>query len=261
MVTWSDRIDRALTHKVGGALFLLAVLYVVFQSIFYWSGPLMDGIDLGFGWLGGVAEAALPDGVFRSLLVDGLIGGVGGRAGVPAADHDPVHVYRAAGRLRLHGSGGVHDGSHHACDGPERAGVYSTVVEFRLRRAGDHGGAGHRGSRRERFATIMLIPFMSCSARLPVYLVLIGALVPDLRYLGGIVRVPALVMLAMYLVGVVVAIPVAWLLKKTAFAGPPTGVHDGTAELQAPAVCARCGSGCTSRQGLHCAGAGPSSWS
>jgi ferrous iron transport protein B len=70
---------------------------------------------------------------------------------------------------------------------------------------------------------MLVIPFMSCSARLPVYLVMVGALVPDINYFGGLIGLPALVMLAMYLVGIVVAIPTAWLLRKTAFAGPTSG--------------------------------------
>ena len=74
--------------------------------------------------------------------------------------------------------------------------------------------------RRERFITIMIAPFMSCSARLPIYLLLIGALVPHRAWLGGLVRLDALVMLGLYLLGVVVAIPVAWILKRTAFSGP-----------------------------------------
>jgi ferrous iron transport protein B len=77
--------------------------------------------------------------------------------------------------------------------------------------------------RRERLVTILITPFMSCSARLPIYVLFIGAFVPDLRYLGGWASLHGLVMFGMYLVGVVVAIPIAWLLKKAVFAGPAMG--------------------------------------
>ncbi|RMF73337.1 MAG: ferrous iron transporter B, partial [Planctomycetota bacterium] len=81
-------------------------------------------------------------------------------------------------------------------------------------------GARAISDRRERFVTILIAPFMSCSARLPVYTLIIGAFVPATSYFGGWLGLQGLVMLGMYLVGVIVAIPVAWLLKTTAFAGP-----------------------------------------
>jgi len=219
VVTWTDRIDRVLTHKVGGAVFLLAVLYVVFQSLFYWSGPAMRAIETGFAALGAVIGAAVPEGMLRSLIVDGLIGGVGGVVvflpqivllfAFIAILEDCGYMARAAfmmdrlmRALGLSGRSFIPLLSGFACAVPAIMGT-RTIAD-----------------RRERFIAILLIPFMSCSARLPVYLVLTAALVPDWRYLGGVVRVPALVMLAMYLVGVVVAIPVAWLLRKTALSGP-----------------------------------------
>jgi ferrous iron transport protein B len=84
-------------------------------------------------------------------------------------------------------------------------------------------GARAIPDRRERFTTIMLAPFMSCSARLPVYTLLIGALIPNTAWLGGWLRLDALVLLAMYLVGIVVAVPIALLLSSTILSGPPTG--------------------------------------
>lgn len=218
--TWSDRVDAMLTHKLGGALFLLAVLYVVFQSIFYWAGPLMEAIESAFAWLGDLVAQTLPEGIVQSAIVDGVIGGVGGvLVFLPqimilfaflALLEDCGYMARAAfmmDRLMrgmgLSGRAFIPLLSSFACAVPAIMGTRAIA------------------DRRERFVTILIIPFMSCAARLPVYLVLIAALVPNYTYLGGFIRVPALVMLAMYLVGVVVALPIAWLLRKTAFAGPP----------------------------------------
>lgn len=220
VVTWSDRIDRVLTHKVGGAVFLLAVLYVVFQSIFYWSGPLLLGIEWSFTRLGAIVGTWLPEGVLHSLVVDGIIGGVGGViVFLPqimilflfiALLEDCGYMARAAfmvdrlmRTIGLSGRAFIPLLSGFACAVPAIMGT-RTIAD-----------------RRERAITVMLIPFMSCSARLPVYIIMIGALVPPASYLGGLVRVQALVMLAMYLVGIITAIPVAWMLRKTAFGGPP----------------------------------------
>ena len=76
-VTWTDRLDRVLTHKIWGTLIFLAVMFVVFQAIFTWAKPLMDLIITGQDWLAGTVQAALPPGPFRSLVVDGVIKGVG----------------------------------------------------------------------------------------------------------------------------------------------------------------------------------------
>ncbi len=222
VATWTARVDRVLTHKLGGAVFLLAVLYVIFQTIFYWSGPLMEGIEWLFALAGAGVTALVPAGFVQSLLVDGLIGGVGGVVTfLPqimllftfiAILEDCGYMARAAfmmdrlmRMLGLSGRGFIPLLSGFACAVPAIMGARAIA------------------ERRERFVTILLIPFMSCSARLPIYLVLIAALVPDIRFVGGVVRVQALTMLAMYLVGIATAIPVAWLLRKTAFAGASTG--------------------------------------
>src|SRR5262249_47885329 len=78
VITFSDRLDAFLTHKLYGALFLILVLYVVFQSIFRWAKPLMDGIAAGFGELSDFVGQWLPEGALRSLITDGVIAGAGG---------------------------------------------------------------------------------------------------------------------------------------------------------------------------------------
>jgi ferrous iron transport protein B len=222
VVTWSDRIDRVLTHKVGGAVFLLAVLFLVFQSIFTWAGPLMETIDWVFGSLAEAVAGSLPEGALRSLLTDGIIVGIGGvLTFLPqililfaffAALEDCGYMARAAymndrlmRSLGLSGRAFIPLLSSFACAVPAIMGT-RTIAD-----------------RRERFVTILIAPFMSCSARLPVYVLMTAAFVPARTYLGGWVELQALVMLGMYLVGIVVAIPVAWLLRRTAFAGPSSG--------------------------------------
>ncbi len=222
VVTWSDRLDRVLTHKVGGALILLAVLFVVFQSIFAWAGPLMEGIDRAFGALSEVVAGLLPQGALQSVVTDGIIGGVGGVLiflpqililfAFIAILEDCGYMARAAHMndrlmrsLGLSGRAFIPLLSSFACAVPAIMGTRAIP------------------DRRERFVTILIAPFMSCSARLPIYVLLIGAFMPAARYLGGWVGLHGLIMLAMYLVGVIVAVPIAWMLKKTAFAGPAPG--------------------------------------
>ncbi len=219
---WSDRLDQLLTHRVGGSALLIAVLYGLFYAIYSGSGPLMDGVEGLFGWLGGLATRALPPGPVQSLAVDGLIGGVGGvLAFLPqililflfiAILEDCGYMSRAAfmvDRLMrpmgLSGRAFIPLLSSFACAVPAIMGARAIA------------------DRRERFITILIIPFLSCAARLPVYVLLIGAFVPAKVWLGGWLRLDALVMVAMYLVGVVFAVPIAMLLKRTVFAGPPAG--------------------------------------
>lgn len=222
VVTWTDRIDRVLTHRVGGAVFLLVVLFVVFESLFRWAGVLMELIDWSFGRLSEVVAGALPAGALQSLLTDGIIGGVGGVLtflpqililfAIIAVLEDCGYMARAAymndrlmRALGLSGRAFIPLLSAFACAVPAIMGTRAIA------------------DRRERFVTILIAPFMSCSARLPVYALLIAAIVPDIRFLGGWSSLQALVMLGLYLVGVFVAIPLAWLLKKTVLAGPASG--------------------------------------
>ncbi len=222
VVTWSDWLDRVLTHKIGGLVALLLTLLVVFQSIFSWASPLMEWIDGGFGWLAAKSAAVLPEGPLQSFVADGLIAGVGGVLvflpqililfGFIAILEDCGYLARAAYMMDrimrgfgLSGRAFIPLLSSFACAVPAILGT-RTISDWR-----------------ERFVTILIAPFMSCSARLPVYILLISAFVPDRGVLGGWLKLPALVMLAMYLVGVVVAVPLAWILKKAVFAGPSAG--------------------------------------
>ena len=104
--TRTDKIDRLLTHRVWGTLVFAAAMFVLFASIFVLWRPVMDWIPSGFQSLGEAIKSHMAEGALRSLVVDGIIGGVGASR-LSAADLDSVHVHRAAGRLRLHGPGGV----------------------------------------------------------------------------------------------------------------------------------------------------------
>ena len=216
--TASDRIDAVLTHRVWGMLILLVVMALVFSSIFVLADPLMGMVDSGFGWAASVAETHLPEGALRSLLVSGVIGGVGAVLIflpqililflIIAVLEDCGYMARAAflmdrlmAGVGLSGRSFIPLLSSFACAVP---GILAArVIE----------------NRRDRLATILIAPLMSCSARLPVYVILIGAFVPNEYYLGGLLGLQGLVLLAMYLVGIVAAVVVAWVLKRTILKG------------------------------------------
>jgi ferrous iron transport protein B len=217
--TWTDRLDQVFTHKLFGALILLITVALVFQAIFSWAEPLMIAVDGLFAGLAAIVSTWLPPGALSSLIVDGVIAGVGGvLTFLPqimilfafiAILEDCGYIARAAfmadrlmRSIGLSGRSFIPLLSSFACAVPAIMGT--RVIT----------------DRRERITTILLAPFMSCSARLPVYVLLIGAFVPDATYLGGWVSLRGLVMLGMYLVGVLVAIPLGWLIKNTVLAGP-----------------------------------------
>jgi ferrous iron transport protein B len=215
-VTWTDRLDRVLTHKVWGTLLFLAVMFVVFQSIFTWAKPFMDLIGKGQDALGGAVRDALPPGPLRGLLVDGIIKGVGSVLvflpqivilfGFIAILEDCGYMARAAflmdklmSRCGLSGKSFIPMLSSIACAVP---GIMAArVIE----------------NRRDRFATILVAPLMSCSARLPVYMLLIGAFLGPAR--GFAWWVPGVTLFGLYLLGLVVAPLMAFLLKRTLLRG------------------------------------------
>jgi ferrous iron transport protein B len=215
----TDRIDAILTHKLFGPIALLVVMLVVFQTIFSWAALPMDLIDGAFGALGEGVRAAMPQGLLTDLLVDGVIAGVGGvLVFLPqilllfffiAVLEDSGYMSRAAflmDRLMrgvgLHGKAFMPLLSSFACAIP---GIMATrTIE----------------NPKDRLATIMIAPFMSCSARLPVYTLMIAAFFADQRVLG-VISVGALLILAMYLLGIFVAVAVAWVLKHTILKAPP----------------------------------------
>ncbi|HJR05968.1 MAG TPA: ferrous iron transport protein B [Pyrinomonadaceae bacterium] len=214
----TDRIDRFVTHKFFGPLILLAVLFVVFLTIFSFAQLPMDLIDGGFGKLGELVRASMQPGLLTDLLVDGVIAGVGGvLVFLPqilllfffiSLLEDSGYMSRAGflmDRLMhgvgLHGKAFMPLLSSFACAIP---GIMATrTIE----------------NPKDRLATILIAPFMSCSARLPVYTLMIAAFFTGSKWLG--VPVGVFIIMAMYLLGVVVAVVVAWILKHTILKSPP----------------------------------------
>jgi ferrous iron transport protein B len=213
-VTWTDRIDRVLTHRIWGTLVFLAVMFLVFEAIFTGAQPIMKGIDWCQGWLADALGGVLPPGPLTSLLLEGVLKGVGSVLmflpqililfGFIAVLEDCGYMARAAflmdklmARCGLSGKSFIPLLSSAACAVP---GILATrVIE----------------NRRDRLATILVAPLMSCSARLPVYVLLIGTFLTA----GFSWWVPGVAMFAMYALGLVLAPLVALLLKRTLLRG------------------------------------------
>jgi ferrous iron transport protein B len=211
-----DRLDRVLTHRVAGPLLFLVIMGAIFQSVFTWAQPAMDWIDGGVGRLAALIESTAPAGPLRSLVVDDVLAGVGTTLiFIPqiavlflflSVLEDSGYMARAAfildramARVGLPGRAFIPLLSSFACAIP---GILATrTIE----------------NRRDRFATIMIAPFMSCSARLPVYALLIGAFVPTVWI--GFVSLPGLTLFSMYVLGVIAAIGLAAVLKRTVLRG------------------------------------------
>jgi ferrous iron transport protein B len=210
--TFSDRLDRVLTHKFWGSLALLLVMGMVFQSIYAWSQPLMEAMESMVGFVGALLLRPLPDGLLKELLADGVVAGVGGVVVfVPqiavlflfiAVLEDCGYMARSAflmdrlfARLGLSGRSFIPLLSSFACAVP---GILATRTI---------------ADRKERLTTMLVAPLMSCSARLPVYTVMIAAFIPNRRFYG-VVDQRALVLLALYGLGLVVALPLAWFFRK-----------------------------------------------
>ncbi len=214
----SERIDRVVTHRIFGPLILLLVMLLVFQTIFSWASLPMNLIDQVFSALAASVRTHLPAGILTDLLADGVIAGVGGvLVFLPqilmlfffiSVLEDSGYMARAAfltDRLMravgLHGKAFVPLLSSFACAVP---GIMATrTIE----------------NPKDRIATIMIAPFMSCSARLPVYTLMIAAFFSGQKVLGFI-SVGALIILGMYLLGIAVAVVVAWIMKRTILKAP-----------------------------------------
>lgn len=215
----TEKIDGVLLHPFLGPVIFVAVFAVLFQSIFAWAGPAMDLIDGFFGSVAGVVESALPESLFRDMLVQGVIAGVGNTIiFLPQILilflflgflEDSGYLARAAFLMdRLMSSVGL-DGkafipllSSFACAIP---GIMATRTI---------------PSRKDRLVTILIAPLMACSARLPVYVLLIGTVFAAEKPVLGFFNVGGLVMLLLYLSGIVGAIVIAALFKSTFLKSP-----------------------------------------
>ncbi|KAF1708029.1 ferrous iron transporter B [Pseudoxanthomonas sacheonensis] len=207
-----DTLDRWLLHPVFGLLALAVVMFLIFQAVYAWATPMMDAIEAATGWLGGVVGGALPEGPLNSLLVDGIIAGLGGVIvflpqililfAFILALEESGYLPRAAFLLdRMMASAGLSGRSFipllssFACAIP---GIMAT------RSIQDP---------RDRLATILVAPLMTCSARLPVYALLIGAFIPQ-KQVWGVLNQQGLVLFGLYFAGVFSALVVSWVMKK-----------------------------------------------
>jgi len=207
--TLTARLDAVLLHPVGGLLILLFLLFVMFQAVFAWARPLMDLISLGFEALGLFAHDALPDGLLRSFVQNGVISGVGNvLVFLPQILilflfilllEDLGYMARAAFLMdRIMGGAGLHGRafipllSSFACAIP---GIMSTRVI---------------DNRRDRLTTILVAPLMTCSARIPVYTLIISAFIPD-KPVWGMIGLRGLVMFGLYAAGILSALGVSFL--------------------------------------------------
>ena len=218
-MTMSDRIDAVVTHKFWGVVIFLALMALVFQAMFSWAQIPMDMIKQGFDWIGARVGDSMPPGDLRDLIIHG------GIAGVAAVVvflpqilflflflgllEDTGYMARAAfimgrvmSRVGLHGKSFIPLLGSFACAIP---GIMAT-------RTIDNP--------RDRLATMLVAPLMSCSARLPVYALMIAAVIPPIA-LFGIFSLPGLTMLSMYLLGLFMALLMAWIFKKTLLRGGP----------------------------------------
>lgn len=211
---WTRRLDSVFLHPVGGPVIFAAVVIAVFQSIFAWAQPLMDGIDALVSSSGQFVGSHLPEGLLKSLVVDGIWNGVGGViVFLPqilllflfiGVLEDSGYLARAAliadrtmRRVGLQGKSFIPLLSAYACAVPA---ILSTrTIE----------------SKRDRIATILIAPFMTCSARLPVYALLIAAFIPERELAGPLLGSRAATLLGLYLLGFLAAFLTAKVLHSS----------------------------------------------
>ncbi|MGH7019444.1 MAG: ferrous iron transporter B [Brevundimonas sp.] len=219
--TLTGKIDSVLLHPVAGLAILLGILFVMFQAVFTWATPAMDSIEAGFALLGQGISAVIPDGgipgLIQSLIVDGLIGGVGNvLVFLPQiliifffiiVLEDFGYMARAAflmdkimGGAGLHGRAFIPLLSSFACAIP---GIMATrVIE----------------AKRDRLTTILIAPLMTCSARIPVYVLIIAAFIPN-ETVWGYFNLQGLVMFGLYASGIISALLVSVVIRKVFWRG------------------------------------------
>lgn len=215
--TFTGKLDSVLLHPVAGLAILLGILFVMFQAVFTWATPAMDGIEAGFGLLGEWLGAVVSNELLRSLLVDGLIGGVGSvLVFLPQilliflfiiVLEDFGYMARAAflmdkimGGAGLHGRAFIPLLSSFACAIP---GIMATRVI---------------NAKRDRLTTILIAPLMTCSARIPVYTLIIAAFIPN-ETVWGWASLQGLVMFGLYASGIVSALLVSLVIRRIFWRG------------------------------------------
>jgi len=231
---WTHMLDSVALHPVFGVLLLFVVLFVMFQAVFFAGAAPADAIAGGFDWLAGLVKQVMPDSILRSLITDGAIAGVG--AVIKFLPQILImfffilvleasgYMVRAAflmdrimASVGLSGRAFIPLLSSFACAVP---GIMSTrTIE----------------DEKDRLTTILIAPLMTCSARLPVYTLVIGAMIPNVRVLP-FVGLQGLVMLGLYIMGVAGAFVVALVLRRTVTKGASSGFMMEMPKYQLPSV-------------------------
>jgi ferrous iron transport protein B len=214
-------IDKVVLHPIAGPIIFALLMFLMFQAVFAWSAAPMDAIETGVAWLQGLAVGAMPEGFVRSLIVDGVLGGVG--AVIVFLPQILIlfffillleatgYMVRAAflmdrlmAKAGLSGHAFIPLLSSFACAIP---GIMATrTIE----------------DPKQRLTTILIAPLMTCSARLPVYTLIIGALIPN-RDVGAGIGLQGLVLLGLYVAGIFGALIAGTILRKTVTRGEPRG--------------------------------------
>jgi ferrous iron transport protein B len=209
--TFSQRIDNWVLHPVIGLVILFVILFVMFQAVYAWSGPAMGVIEWIIGWMQRGAAAVLPDGLATSLVVDGMIAGVGA-----VLIFLPQIIILFAFILLLEASGYM-----------ARA---AFLVDTLMAKIGLNG----RAFIPLRLTTILIAPLMTCAARWPVYLLIVGAFVPEAKI--GIFSQRGLVLFGLVIVGVIFALLMAAIFKRTLMRGRSSGLLIELPSYKAPVI-------------------------
>ena len=209
--TFSDKLDSILTHRIWGFLIFIFILFFIFNSIFAWSTYPMDLIESGFGWLTASGHAYLPGGVLTDLFLDGILAGLGGviifipQIAILFAFisilEDTGYMSRVTfmmdkimSKFGLSGKSVVPMIGSLACAVPSI--MSARTIE----------------SWKDRIITIMVAPLVSCSARLPVYTLIISLIIPD-KHVFGFINLQGLTLMGMYVISIVAAVLVAYVMK------------------------------------------------
>jgi len=231
---WAHMLDSVALHPVAGPLLLVTILFVMFQAVFTWASVPADAIDAGFGWLQDAIKTSMPDGFVRSLLTDGLIAGVGAViVFLPQililflfilVLESSGYMVRAAflmdrlmATVGLSGRAFIPLLSSFACAVP---GIMAT------RTIDDE---------KDRLTTILIAPLMTCSARWPVYTLIIGAMIPNTPLLP-FVRLQGVVMFALLVIGIAGAYVAALILRRTVTKGASSGFMMEMPKYQVPRI-------------------------
>nr|WP_208404141.1 ferrous iron transporter B [Sphingomonas insulae] len=231
---WAHMLDSVALHPVAGPVLLVTILFVMFQAVFTWATVPADAIDAGFGWLQDAIKGVMPDGFARSLLTDGLIAGVGAViVFLPQililflfilVLESSGYMVRAAflmdrlmATVGLSGRAFIPLLSSFACAVP---GIMATrVIE----------------DEKDRLTTILIAPLMTCSARWPVYTLIIGAMIPNMP-LAPFVRLQGVVMFGLLVIGIAGAYVAALVLRRTVTKGASSGFMMEMPKYQVPRI-------------------------